>query len=113
MRRLRRGVAAKGGRLLRILLLRFRALSADPGGARWRERCRFVLSGELVAVTERGPKYLKRALEETGGDVCLAANKYFAGMNTGLIASGREYCSEVLDKMRHYGASASAAGHIR
>ena len=56
---------------------------------------------------------LYHALEETGGDVCLAANKYFAGMNAGLIASGREYCSEVLDKMRHYGASASAAGHIR
>jgi len=60
-----------------------------------------------------GLKYLKRALEETGGDVCLAANKYFAGMNAGLIAGGREYCSEVLDKMRHYGASASAADHIR
>jgi len=59
-----------------------------------------------------GMKYLKRVLEEAEGDVCLAANKYFAGMNAGFIAGGREYCGGVLDKMRHYANSASAAGHI-
>ena len=49
-----------------------------------------------------GMKYLKLALEEAGGDLCLAANKYFAGTNSGFIASGREYCRGVLDKMQHY-----------
>jgi soluble lytic murein transglycosylase-like protein len=49
-----------------------------------------------------GMKYLKFVLEEAGGDVCLAANKYFAGVNAGFIDSGKEYCSGVLDKMQHY-----------
>jgi len=49
-----------------------------------------------------GMKFLKLALEETAGDLCLAANKYFAGMNAGPIASGRDYCRGVLDKMQRY-----------
>lgn len=49
-----------------------------------------------------GMKYLKLVLEEAGGDVCLAANKYFAGVNAGFIADGIEYCDGVLDKMQHY-----------
>ncbi len=49
-----------------------------------------------------GMKYLKLVLEEAGGDVCLAANKYFAGVNNGFIPDGREYCDGVLDKMQHY-----------
>jgi hypothetical protein len=36
------------------------------------------------------------------GDICLAANKYFAGASAEFIASGREYCRGVLDKMLHY-----------
>ncbi|HLL28004.1 MAG TPA: transglycosylase SLT domain-containing protein [Xanthobacteraceae bacterium] len=49
-----------------------------------------------------GIKYLKAALEEAGGDLCLAANKYYAGTNSGFIASGREYCLGVLNRMQHY-----------
>jgi soluble lytic murein transglycosylase-like protein len=49
-----------------------------------------------------GMKYLKLVLEEASGDVCLAANKYFAGVNTGFITDGKEYCDGVLDKMQHY-----------
>jgi hypothetical protein len=49
-----------------------------------------------------GVKYLKHALEEAGGDLCLAANKYFAGVNSGLIASGKDYCRGVLAKMPRY-----------
>jgi hypothetical protein len=49
-----------------------------------------------------GVKYLKRALEEASGDLCLAANKYFAGTNAGFIESGREYCRGVLTKMQRY-----------
>ena len=49
-----------------------------------------------------GMKYLKLVLEEAAGDLCLAANKYFAGANSGFIASGKEYCGGVLDKMQQY-----------
>jgi hypothetical protein len=52
--------------------------------------------------TKYGMKYLKRVIEEAGGDLCLAANKYFAGVNAGFIASGREYCRGVIAKMQHY-----------
>lgn len=60
MRRLRRDPAAKGGRLLRILLLRFRALSADPGGAFWREGRRLVLPGEFGIIERTQEKFLPR-----------------------------------------------------
>jgi hypothetical protein len=49
-----------------------------------------------------GVKYLKSVLDAAGGDICLAANKYFAGVHAGFIASGEEYCRGVLDKMQHY-----------
>ena len=49
-----------------------------------------------------GMKYLKLVLEEAAGDLCLAANKYLAGANSGFIASGKEYCGGVLDKMQQY-----------
>jgi len=49
-----------------------------------------------------GVKYLKRALDDASGDLCLAANKYFAGTNAGFIDSGREYCRGVLAKMQRY-----------
>jgi hypothetical protein len=52
--------------------------------------------------TKYGMKYLKFVLEEASGDICLAANKYFAGASAEFIASGREYCRGVLDKMQHY-----------
>ncbi len=52
--------------------------------------------------TKYGMKYLKYVLEEAGGDICLAANKYFAGVHAGFIASGEEYCRGVLNKMQHY-----------
>jgi soluble lytic murein transglycosylase-like protein len=52
--------------------------------------------------TKYGMKYLKLTLEETGGDICLAAKKYFAGTNAEFVASGEEYCRGVLDKMLHY-----------
>ena len=44
MRAVRRDAAVEAGRLLRVLLLRFSAVSADPGGAvgRWR-RCLLLL----------------------------------------------------------------------
>jgi hypothetical protein len=49
-----------------------------------------------------GVKYLKSVLDAASGDICLAANKYFAGVHAGFIASGEEYCRGVLDKMQHY-----------
>ena len=49
-----------------------------------------------------GVKYLKSVLDAASGDLCLAANKYFAGIHAGFIASGEEYCRGVLDKMQHY-----------
>lgn len=52
--------------------------------------------------TRYGMKYLKYVLDEAGGDICLAANKYFAGVHAGFIASGEKYCRGVLDKMQHY-----------
>ena len=52
--------------------------------------------------TKYGMKYLKFVLDEAGGDICLAASKYFAGVHSGFITSGEEYCRGVLDKMRHY-----------
>ena len=49
-----------------------------------------------------GMKYLKLALVEAGGDLCLAANKYLAGVGAGFVSAGRDYCGGVLNKMQKY-----------
>lgn len=41
-----RGAEAKTGRLLRVLLLRFRPLPADPGARRAREQLSLLVVGE-------------------------------------------------------------------